>query len=329
MKTCIVILLTSVFFSAAFVSQSAQESPELKEATELTEQVAKLLNQRKADEALPLAKRSLEIREKLLPPNDVKISISLNYLGTAYIMKGDYGAATKTLERLLKALEERFGPEDASLLPTLNRLASLYNHDDNARKTEETYLRVLALREKVNGAESSGVAETTYALGQLYRLRGDFDRALSNYKRSLTIYGRLSGLDTPEFERVSKGFYCLGFQSKKPEPYAEFNQIRRQLNERRSWIQDVEILNSKAIKMVQPEYPPEAKARRLYGTVYVWVVLDDDGKVVSATDMCQGPPYLSESSVKAAMSSEFRASKVLVGGVPVKVKGIISYNFRR
>src|SRR5262245_2707872 len=127
MKTHLVVLLAGLLFSIPFLSQSPQESPELKEATELTERAVKLLNEGKADEAVPLAKRALQIREKLLPLTDLKISISLNYLGNAYTRKGDYSAAAQTLDRLLKIMEGRFGAEDVNLLPTLNRLAVLYN----------------------------------------------------------------------------------------------------------------------------------------------------------------------------------------------------------
>lgn len=77
MKTYIVVLLTGLLFSTTLLSQSPTESPELKEATELTERASTLLNQGKADKALPFAKQALEIREKLLPPTDLKISVSL------------------------------------------------------------------------------------------------------------------------------------------------------------------------------------------------------------------------------------------------------------
>jgi Tetratricopeptide repeat/Gram-negative bacterial TonB protein C-terminal len=327
MKTYIVVLLTGLLFSTTFLSQSQPESPELKEATELTERTTKLLNEGKADEAVSLAKRALQIREKLLPPTDLKISISLNYLGTAYARKGDYGSAAQTLDRLLKILESRFGAEDVNLLPTLNRLAMLYNLNDNERKAEEMFQRVLVIREKVFGVDSVEVAQTSYDLGQLYRQRGDFARALSNYKRSLLNYGRLSGMDTPDFERVSKGFYCLRHQSEKKEPLEELIEIRRQLDPRRAMILNLENLESRAIKVVQPEYPPEAKERRLSGMVYLWIELDDEGNVVSATDMCQAPPYLSEAAVKAALKCRFRGGKITVAGVPVKIKGIMSYRF--
>jgi TonB family protein len=327
MKTYLVVLLAGLLFSTAFISQSPPESPELKEAAELTERAVKLLHEGKADDALPLAKRALQIREKLLPPTDLRISISLNYLGSAYIGKGDYSAGAQTLDRLLKILEARFSAEDVNLLPTLNRLTMLYNLNGNERKAEETYQRVLAIREKVFGADSVEVAQTSYDLGELYRKRGDFGRSLTNYKRSLLIYGRLSGMYSPDFERVSKGFYCLHSQSEKPEPMAAFIDIRRQLDPKMSLVLNLEKLESRAIKVVQPEYPPEARERRLSGVVYLWVELDDAGNVTSATDMCQGPPYLTEAAVKAAMKSRFRASKITVEGVPVKIKGIMSYRF--
>lgn len=325
MKTYFVVLLTGLIFSTLFLFQ---ESPELKEATELTERAAKLLNEGKADEALPLAKRALQIREKLLPPTDVKISISLNYLGTAYARKGDYSAAIQTLERLLKILEDRFGAEDVNLLPTLNRLSLLYNLNANERKVEETYQRVLAIREKIFGVDSAEVAQVSYNLGEFYRMRGDFARSLTHYKRSLLNYGRLTGMDTPDFERVTKGFYCLSEQNEKQQPLEALIEVRRQLDPKRALLLELEKLEPRAIKVVQPEYPPEARERRLSGTVYLWIELDDEGNVASATDMCQAPPSLSEAAVKAALKSRFRASKVTVAGVPVKIKGIMSYRFR-
>ena len=45
----------------------SQESPELQEARTLNESAVKLFNQGKYDEAIPPAKRALQIREKLLP----------------------------------------------------------------------------------------------------------------------------------------------------------------------------------------------------------------------------------------------------------------------
>src|SRR5690349_15796993 len=53
------------------VPLTPQESPELKEAAELSESVVKLFNQSKYDDALKPAKQALEIRERLLPFNEI------------------------------------------------------------------------------------------------------------------------------------------------------------------------------------------------------------------------------------------------------------------
>jgi tetratricopeptide (TPR) repeat protein len=175
MKVVFILLLTSLFSSTAVISQSAQEPPELAEATELTKSVVKLFKEDKFDEALPLAKRALEIRERLLPRTDPRITMSLGYVGDVYMAKSDYENAKKTFERLLQLQEEQGGPNDVKLASTLDRLAVLYNRDRKPAKTEELYQRALALREKALGLDDVQVADTYYALGQFYRIRKDFD----------------------------------------------------------------------------------------------------------------------------------------------------------
>ena len=64
---------------------------------------------------------------------------------------------------------------------------------------------------------------------------------------------------------------------------------------------------------------------RLSGIVVVKVTIDEEGKVIKAEDMCQGPHYLSEASVAAAYRARFTPTKLR--GTPVKVNGLIQYNF--
>src|SRR5215217_6769522 len=106
MKTHTFVLLTSLLFGNLFIPQSPQQSPELKEASHLSVSVVKLFKEGKFDEAIPLAKRALEIRQSLLPPNDPLVLTALGNLGDLYNAKSDYNAAKKTFERLL-ALQEQ------------------------------------------------------------------------------------------------------------------------------------------------------------------------------------------------------------------------------
>ncbi|HYO98927.1 MAG TPA: energy transducer TonB [Pyrinomonadaceae bacterium] len=84
------------------------------------------------------------------------------------------------------------------------------------------------------------------------------------------------------------------------------------------------VLNGKAISKPQPAYPAIAKAARASGTVTVQVTVDESGKVVSAR-AAGGHPLLQQAAVQAAYQARF--SPTLLSGQPVKVNGVITYNF--
>src|SRR2546421_2225465 len=84
------------------------------------------------------------------------------------------------------------------------------------------------------------------------------------------------------------------------------------------------VLNGKAISKPQPAYPPIAKAARAQGTVTVQILVDESGRVVSATAV-SGHPLLQQAAVSAARQARF--SPTLLSGQPVKVSGVITYNF--
>ena len=84
------------------------------------------------------------------------------------------------------------------------------------------------------------------------------------------------------------------------------------------------VLNGKAISKPQPAYPAIAKAAKASGTVTVQVLVDESGNVISASAV-SGHPLLKASAVAAARQAKF--SPTLLSGQPVKVTGVITYNF--
>jgi TonB family protein len=84
------------------------------------------------------------------------------------------------------------------------------------------------------------------------------------------------------------------------------------------------VLNGKAISKPQPAYPPIAKAARASGTVTVQILVDEEGNVVSASAV-SGHPLLQQAAVAAAREAKF--SPTLLSGQPVKVSGVVTYNF--
>jgi TonB family protein len=84
------------------------------------------------------------------------------------------------------------------------------------------------------------------------------------------------------------------------------------------------VLNGKAISKPAPEYPAMAKAARAQGTVVVQIVVGEDGRVMSASAV-SGHPLLQQAAVAAARQARF--SPTTLSGQPVKVSGVITYNF--
>ena len=84
------------------------------------------------------------------------------------------------------------------------------------------------------------------------------------------------------------------------------------------------VLNGKATSLPKPAYPPAAKAVRAAGAVSVQVLIDESGRVVSASAV-SGHPLLRAAAEGAARGARF--SPTLLSGQAVKVSGVITYNF--
>ena len=84
------------------------------------------------------------------------------------------------------------------------------------------------------------------------------------------------------------------------------------------------VLNGKALELPQPAYPRLARAAHIAGTVTVQVLIDEQGNVTSAHAI-DGHPLLQPVCVAAAQQAKF--SPTLLEGEPVKVTGVIQYNF--
>ncbi len=84
------------------------------------------------------------------------------------------------------------------------------------------------------------------------------------------------------------------------------------------------VLQGAALKSVAPSYLPLAKAARVSGRVDVQVLISEEGKVIEA-EVVSSPPLLWEGALKAAKQWVFKPTEL--SGVPVKVKGVLGFNF--
>ena len=84
------------------------------------------------------------------------------------------------------------------------------------------------------------------------------------------------------------------------------------------------VINGEAISLPKPAYPPIAKQLGIHGIVSVQILIDENGKVISAK-VVSGSPALATAARQAAIEARFSPTRL--SNQPVKVSGVITYNF--
>jgi CHAT domain-containing protein/Tfp pilus assembly protein PilF len=172
------------------------DSP-LEEAKALNQKVVELYQAGRYQEALPLAQRVLEIREKALGPEHPGTAASLNNLAELYLDMGAYDKALPLYQRSLKICEKALGPEHPSTATSLNNLAGLYQVMGAYDKALPLYQRALKIFEKALGPEHPSTATSLNNLAMLYKDMGAYDKALPLYQRALKIKEKVLGPEHP------------------------------------------------------------------------------------------------------------------------------------
>lgn len=299
----------------------------LAEATQLSLTVVKLFKEGKYDEALPLAKRALALREAALGPDHEAVQGALLNLIELYTAMKKYGEAQKMVERLLKTHESKFGPEDAGLANLLDKLAFLSYVQGDFKKTEAAYKRALAIREKAFGPDQAEFADSLFLLAEFYRFTGKLENAQPLYERAALLRRNLFGRDSSDYLKTKDRYLCLAYQTGGDNIEKKLKDFDEKLGDTpaKSSTIDGGVLNGRAISLPKPTYSEEARRARARGTVFIKVTIDETGRVIDAEDMCGGDPLLVKASLISARAARFSPTKLF--GQPAEVSGVITYNF--
>jgi len=303
------------------------ESAELTEARELRESSVNLYNKGNYKEALTAAKRVLEIRERSLPPDDERVIDAVANLAAVQAALNNFGQAEELYKRVLRTTEKAGGRKSLYAADALDMLAWLHHIKGDPSQAEDDYKQELAIREKVSGPESRGMAQALLKLAQLYQFEGELKKAEPLYQR-LIAFDNKSFPDAAEMVRDGINAYsCLLRKLKKPEQAEELERrIAGPATTPKVPGKTEGVLNGKALRLPHPPYPLEARRSGVTGIVEVRVTISEDGKVLHACAQ-SGHRLLWKVSETAAYTSEF--APTLLEGTPVKVTGIITYNFVR
>jgi len=189
----------------------------------------------------------------------------------------------------------------------LDRGRTYLQQDDNDRAIAD-FTRAIELDpEGANAYNHRGVAYTS---------KLDFDSAIADFDKAIQFDPLLRNA---HYNR-GRAFSGKGDEARARADFA----IEEQLFPTQLGGGSLTVLNGRAVKLVKPDYRVIARKGHASGTVLVKVSIDEEGKVIAA-NVISGHPLLWAVCVEAAKNSLF--SPTLFGDKPVRVTGVIQYNF--
>jgi tetratricopeptide (TPR) repeat protein len=171
-KSTFVLLALSLWILACPESLAEDDDPIV-----LNQQVVRLTEQWKFQEAISIAEKALEAAKRARGPEHPETAAALNNLGFLFEKIGDYDKAEPLYQEALRIRQKALGLEHHDTATSLNNLASLYQDMGEYTKAEPLYQEALRIRQKVLGSEHPDTATGLDNLGDLYRAMGKYAKA--------------------------------------------------------------------------------------------------------------------------------------------------------
>ena len=298
-----------------------QDSPDLAEASQLSQQVVKLYKEKKLDEAIPLAKRALELREKALEQDNPLVVSALNNLALLYLAKGAYATAESLYERALASQEKMHGADSPKVANALENLAWARYGRGKVSEATDMFERALSIREKALGPFHQETGHALYNLARLHEKQGQPDKSLPFFQRALDVKEKALGPNHKEVGDLLDMYACAMKQAGREK---EADEIQKRAYKILRGDETGIVLQGSAIHREVPTYPMAARQAKIIGKMIVEVTVDEAGKVIDARAKC-GPDIFATESIEAAR--KWRFTPTTLSGRPVKVIGTITFNF--
>jgi len=271
-------------------------------------------------------KQALALWEKEVGKESKLIVTGSTNLGEMYMALKRYDDAARAYQRALKIEEKTLGPEHPDLVVLMIKLGWMHYGNAHVGEAEALFKRAVAIREK-QVADDEGVAEPLLSLADFYQKIKKPAAAVPIYQRVIAVQEKHFGPEGKPLIETLEQCACALAQDKK---MTEANEMTRRAaliegKTSQGFIVFREgVLTGDAIRKVQPPYPPEAKFKRVSGSIFVKIEIDETGAVTDAKIICGGG-ILADVSREAALEWRFKPS--ILNGQPVKVRGILTFNF--
>ena len=329
-------LQTAFAQTAAASSPSRQDGADPARAAEferLNAEVVKIYAARKLEEALPLALSAVRAGEQTFGAQHPRLIGPLFNLAAVQLAQEKFGETEATLKRAL-AIYEQTPSYHALAADILDGLGSLRFRAKDYGEAEDYWARAVAASEKVAGPEGAAVAEHVFRLAEFHRVRTGVRKAGPLYVRAIRLWLKSPKENQEKIERAADNYHCSLINSaldhaEVAEAMEVVGRMRAEAEPKpspgdsRPTLQGG-VINGKALVKPQPDYPEAARRQRIGGAVAIKITVDEQGRVVEAVPMC-AHPILMKAAQEAALRARF--TPTTLNGVPVRVKGLITYRF--
>ena len=146
------------------------------------------------DEAELIAERVVSIYEKAVGPAHPRFALSLNLLGSVYVLQERFAEAEPLFKRALSIREQALGAGHADVGESYANLAELYLRQGRAGEAEPFYQRALAISTKALGPDHIYSGAMIAGLGRVAVAENNWIRAVDQFRRSANVFKRQTAL---------------------------------------------------------------------------------------------------------------------------------------
>jgi CHAT domain-containing protein/Tfp pilus assembly protein PilF len=183
-----------VLLSLSHVALANEQA--IDEANRLDALVTRLYSQGRYEEAIPQAKRALEITESIYGENHLNVATTLNNIAQLYSVSGRFMEAESSYKRSIQICENALGADHEEVTKSLNNLALLYRSTGKFNDAEKLLKRSMEIIKNKWGSEHPVYALLLNNLALTYDAMGRYGDAEPLYNNSLEIRKKTSGEDS-------------------------------------------------------------------------------------------------------------------------------------
>jgi serine/threonine protein kinase len=173
-------------------------------------------------EARSLLARTVDLRRRVLGPQNPDTLSSMGELGWVLMEQGHYAESEKLIRKTLDIQRRVLGPEHPYTLRLISNLATVLYGEGHYAESEKLMLETLDIRRRVLGTEHPDTLSSMHNLGGILYGEGRFPEAEKLFRKTLEIDRRVLGT---EHSDTLKAMNNLAAVLKEEGHYAESEKL--------------------------------------------------------------------------------------------------------